>query len=405
LHERLAGDIFVPGFFVFRGSSSTKHEPSRGIDVMSHGRYLRALACVYAFTCRRRIAVKEASMQLSLLSRPITSLHLARRVVVLLLGVIVPAVVAQQTSVANQMMESSLLEKFSKRYPNVQDTATLMHTVEREANLGSPMSQTNLGILYLHGVGVPKDEAQAFRWFQRAAVERYPFAEMYMGISYYYGLGTASDQQEALRWFERSAKAGVPQAQAAYGSLLLRQDGAHKEAIHWLEKAAKKDVPVAEYLLGDNYDHPKDSAKPNYGKAAKLYEHAANQGLAPAQDQLARLYAAGRGVPKNAKLALELETKAASQGYTYAYMPLAILKMSPDAGPVDNAAAYKWYLTAAHTDAALVAPSFRNEFAIFALKLTQQQREAAESAAQVWIAEHPVASPTDVMRSFLSAKR
>ncbi|HEY0564500.1 MAG TPA: hypothetical protein VGC88_02895, partial [Terriglobales bacterium] len=153
------------------------------------------------------------------------------------------------------------------------------------------------------------------------------------------------------------------------------------------------------------YDHPQDNVKPDYAKAAKLYEHAAEQGLAPAQDQLARLYAAGHGVPKNDKVALELETKAAGQSYEYAYMPLAILKMSPDAGPVDNTVAYQWYLTAEHTDAALVAPSFRSEFAIFAQKLTPQQKNAAENAAEAWVAQHPTPSPTDVMKGFLLAKR
>jgi TPR repeat protein len=329
-----------------------------------------------------------------------------RFVFVLLVGIIVPMLAAQQTSVPNNMMESSLLEKFSKGYPKAQDTVTLMRTVEREANLGSPMSQTNLGILYLHGLGVAKDETQAFRWFQRAAVERYPAAEMYMGICYFYGLGTGVDAQEAHRWFQRAAQAGVPQAQAAYGSLLLKSGdpSAQKEAIHWLEKAAKKKVPVAEYLLGNNYEHPKD-ATPNYAKAAKLYEHAAEQGLAPAQDQLARLYAAGHGVPKNERLALELETKAVNQGYEYAYMPLAILKLSPSAGVVDEVAAYRWYLTAEHTDGNLVAPNFRHEFGIFAQKLTRQQKEAAEGAAQQWVAGHPTPSPTDVMRGFLMAKR
>jgi len=51
------------------------------------------------------------------------------------------------------------------------------------------------------------------------------------------------------------------------------------------------------------------------GKAAELYQKAADQGDPFAQDNLGMLYENGQGVPKDLGRAAELYQRAANQGY------------------------------------------------------------------------------------------
>jgi TPR repeat protein len=51
------------------------------------------------------------------------------------------------------------------------------------------------------------------------------------------------------------------------------------------------------------------------GKAAELYQRAADQGRAFAQNNLGRLYETGQGVPKDLEKATELYQRAANHGY------------------------------------------------------------------------------------------
>jgi TPR repeat protein len=57
-----------------------------------------------------------------------------------------------------------------------------------------PAAQTNLGVLYAHGLGVQRDEEAARRWYQRAIAQKYLPA------------------QENLKALEESIKAGQPRA-------------------------------------------------------------------------------------------------------------------------------------------------------------------------------------------------
>jgi len=68
-----------------------------------------------------------------------------------------------------------------------------------------------------------------------------------------------------------------------------------------------------QYNLGVRYQLGKGVPK-DLGKAAELFQRAADQGYAPAQDDLAMLYSLGKGVPEDFGKAAELYKKAADQG-------------------------------------------------------------------------------------------
>ncbi len=86
---------------------------------------------------------------------------------------------------------------------------------------------------------------------------------------------------------------------------------------------------------------------PNLEQAAKWYERAANQGLAPAQYRLASLYEKGRGVEKDVGLAQAWYQKAARQGNVKAMHNLAVLYAEGAAGEPKFDQAAQWFKKAA----------------------------------------------------------
>ena len=77
---------------------------------------------------------------------------------------------------------------------------------------------------------------------------------------------------------------------------------------------------ISGWLYENGQGVPKDLAK-----AAELYQKAADQGSADAQNNLGVLYANGQGVPKDLRKAAELYQKAADQGYANAQNNLGVL--------------------------------------------------------------------------------
>ncbi|XOV89164.1 MAG: hypothetical protein ACFHX7_04540 [Pseudomonadota bacterium] len=78
------------------------------------------------------------------------------------------------------------------------------------------------------------------------------------------------------------------------------------------------------------------------GEAARLYEKAAETGLAAAAVNLARLYRSGRGVSADSGLALALYQAAAEQGYAPAYGPIGAMYFNGEGTERDEVVAAEW---------------------------------------------------------------
>ncbi len=59
---------------------------------------------------------------------------------------------------------------------------------------------------------MPKDYAEAARWYRKAADQGNTSAEDNLGKQYYYGRGVQQDRAEAYRWFARAAAQGSDNA-------------------------------------------------------------------------------------------------------------------------------------------------------------------------------------------------
>src|ERR1051326_495598 len=71
------------------------------------------------------------------------------------------------------------------------------------ADTGHAPSQYTLGVVYFYGSGVPRDTAEAVKWFRKAATQHDPFAELLLGRLYSKGEGVERDQTQAVVWLDR----------------------------------------------------------------------------------------------------------------------------------------------------------------------------------------------------------
>lgn len=73
-----------------------------------------------------------------------------------------------------------------------------------------------------NGVGVPKDKAEAVKWYRKAADQGNADAQYYLGMMYELGSGVAIDLPEALKWYRQAAQLGNRDAESAASRILSK---------------------------------------------------------------------------------------------------------------------------------------------------------------------------------------
>jgi hypothetical protein len=93
------------------------------------------------------------------------------------------------------------------------------------AEQGSKREQHLLGLSYLYGQGVPKDEKSAAYWISKAAEQGYADAQIDLGHLYMQGEGVLLDKAEGFKWYLKAAEQIVygNHNQVDYGPLILRR--------------------------------------------------------------------------------------------------------------------------------------------------------------------------------------
>jgi len=111
------------------------------------------------------------------------------------------------------------------------DYATALREWHPLAKQGQAVAQYHLGLLYANGQGVPKDDALARQWYEKAAAQGHADAQANLGSLYDYGRGGPQDFKMAVRWYLRSANQGNDLAQRKLGLLYERGDGVPKDYV------------------------------------------------------------------------------------------------------------------------------------------------------------------------------
>ncbi len=74
------------------------------------------------------------------------------------------------------------------------------------ARAGHVQAQQMIGIMYTQGLGVDKDEKQAFRWLEKAAHNFDPLSMHHVGVRYFTGVGVRKNIAKAAMWLNLSVE-------------------------------------------------------------------------------------------------------------------------------------------------------------------------------------------------------
>ena len=80
------------------------------------------------------------------------------------------------------------------------DYATELKKWRPLAEQGDADAQTNLGLMYRFGRGVPQDDKEAVRWYRLAAEQGFASAQNNLGQMYADGRGVTQDYVQAHMW-------------------------------------------------------------------------------------------------------------------------------------------------------------------------------------------------------------
>ena len=86
-----------------------------------------------------------------------------------------------------------------------QDDAEAVRWWRRAAEQGHATAQYNLGVMYANGRGVPQDDAEAVRWYRLAADQGEALAQSNLGVMYANGRGVPQDDVHAHMWINLGA--------------------------------------------------------------------------------------------------------------------------------------------------------------------------------------------------------
>ena len=197
-----------------------------------------------------------------------------------------------------------------EEYPD-EDVQAALRTLLGAAERGDAYAQYQAGKLYREGYFLPRDDAGAKMFFERAAKQENHFAEYALGKLHADETSPFFDETKAADWFERAAEHGNGFAKYRLAKYFLNGKGRAVDA---------------------------GSAARLFAEAAQASDVYVRRFVTPwAKYQLGKLYIRGNGVPKDWAKAEELLRSAAQDGNEFAQRLLQRRAQWHRLGPMDAA--------------------------------------------------------------------
>lgn len=159
--------------------------------------------------------------------------------------------------------------------------------LEARAEKNDPEAQAALGIFFIAGREVEKDEKKGFEWLEKAASQNDPRGLYYFSLCFLDGLGTEKNEVRGLQILQKAVEADYIPAKTFFGKSLLKgQYGQKKDvprALEILTEAAGQEDAEAQYILGILYSGAEKEVKKNRQRQMKWLTLSAMHGFAPAQ--------------------------------------------------------------------------------------------------------------------------
>jgi len=188
-----------------------------------------------------------------------------------------------------------------------------IYWLKQSANLGFISAQEYLGLIYLVGRNIDRDNDQALKYHLMAAKQNHLYSQYALGQIYHYGMGQEKDLKKAIKYYLMAANGGYAEAS---------------------------------FKLGEIYRHGTGLDK-DLKKAIKYYLMAAYGGYAKASFKLGLIYIDGMGQDEDLKKAIKYFLMAGNGGYAKAFWFLGYIYSDKLYGVFNPDKAFSFYMLGA----------------------------------------------------------
>ncbi len=203
---------------------------------------------------------------------------------------------------------------------------------------------------YYGGVGTTQNHSLAAEYLEKAVAMNDPAAMVKLAFFYEHGTAMPEDRQKALHLYRKAAEAGLAFGEYKYAEYIcegMEEGKGLNAAIELYERSAEKNCPQALHRLALFAMTGIGMEEPDKPKAAALFRKAAETGHAPAQYNLAVMFAAGDGIPQDDRQAFFWFGQAAIRGHASAMRRLGECYYSGTGCLKSNEKAAEWIRSAA----------------------------------------------------------
>lgn len=158
-----------------------------------------------------------------------------------------------QANLTPEQMHKKGDEAFSRN-----NNAEALKWYRKAAEKGYAPAQYDVGRMYSNGFGVAKNKSEAVRWYRMAAEQGDKDGIYWLAFCYKNGQGVAKDSAEAVRWYRKGAENGDTSSMISFAIMCYKGDGIPKdysEAYKWFSRVSQiKDSDDADFYLGLMYE-------------------------------------------------------------------------------------------------------------------------------------------------------
>lgn len=244
---------------------------------------------------------------------------------------------------AGAMVELGLRETDKK------NEAEAVKWFTKAAELGHTEGLFYLGYAYLDGRGgVEPDEARALELLERAARAGHPSAMLFCGMIREEPRAVPRDDAKAAYWYSQAARHNVPFAFRRLGQFHMAGRGGlskdAKAAARWFIRGADAGDAPSLTALGMMHVDGIGGFRKNEAEAARLFSTASEAGDNLATSILAHAYLDGElGLERDVARSTKLFWAAAKRGHAHSMTMLGVAYVEGRGTPVDTESAVQWF--------------------------------------------------------------
>ena len=256
-----------------------------------------------------------------------------------------------------------------------------------------------IGKMHCYGLGTEQNYTEAFKWFEKSAIEGNKFAQFSLANLNYFGNGIEKSYEQAYHWYMKAAQQGQPYAAYAIAQMYANgesvskdeseADNYYKQALSGFQKleADEQADDNLFYKMGRMFKQGLGT-EVDMAKAIDYFKRAADLGNRNARRTMAFEYISGENIEQDIDHGIDMLTELANNGDTMSAYKLGKIYMSGNAVFTDLEKAEKYLQQAAEDN---------NEYALYAiakLYLFDEKKDLAQAVK--WLekaCEHDTIKP------------